>query len=321
MARVVNLRFHDAGKPYRFLAGDMKLKVGDAVMVNTALGQDIAFIVDEPFEIPDNKIDDTILPILRYASDKEMVHYHEKREREDLAFKKCLALIEKRELPMTLVEAVYSFDGKKLTFYFTADKRVDFRELVKDLTSCFHLRIELRQIGSREQAKMVGGLGICGRELCCCSYLDQFLPVTIRMAKDQGLSLNPTKLTGTCGRLMCCLSYEQAAYEDANRRVPKVGKKVKTPEGVGVVAYADLLKEKVTVRLEKDEETEMMVFDAAEVSLVNPPQPQCKQDCPRKKGGAQDKKEEKSQGGKRDEKRENKRVEKPEETRDESSDI
>lgn len=283
MARVVNLRFHDAGKPYRFLAGDMKLKVGDAVMVNTALGTDIAFVVDEPFDIPDEKIDDTILPILRYASDKEMVHYQDKREREDVAFKKCLVLIEKHQLPMTLVEAVYSFDGKKLTFYFTAEKRVDFRELVKDLTACFHLRIELRQIGSREQAKMVGGLGICGRELCCCSYLDQFLPVTVRMAKDQGLSLNPTKLTGTCGRLMCCLSYEQAAYEDANKRVPKVGKKVKTPSGIGVVIYSDLLKEKVTVRLEKDEETEMEIFDASEVSLVNPPQPQCKQDCPKKK--------------------------------------
>ncbi len=283
MARVVNLRFHDAGKPYRFLTGDLKLKVGDAVMVNTALGYDIAFVVDEPFDIPDEKIDENILPVLRFATDKEMEHYHDKREREDIAFKKCLTLIEKHQLPMTLVEAVYSFDGKKLTFYFTAEKRVDFRELVKDLTACFHQRIELRQIGSREQAKMVGGLGICGRELCCCSYLDQFLPVTVRMAKDQGLSLNPTKLTGTCGRLMCCLSYEQAAYEDANKRVPKVGKKVKTPSGIGVVIYSDLLKEKVTVRLEKDEETEMEVFDASEVSLVNPPQPQCKQESPKKK--------------------------------------
>ncbi|MBQ0012842.1 MAG: stage 0 sporulation family protein [Clostridiales bacterium] len=290
MARVVNLRFHDAGKPYRFLTGDLKLKVGDAVMVNTALGYDIAFVVDEPFDIPDEKIDENILPVLRFATDKEMDRYHDKREREEVAFKKCLALIEKHQLPMTLVEAVYAFDGKKLTFYFTAEKRVDFRELVKDLTACFHLRIELRQIGSREQAKMVGGLGICGRELCCCSYLDQFLPVTVRMAKDQGLSLNPTKLTGTCGRLMCCLSYEQAAYEDANKRVPKVGKKVKTPSGVGVVIYSDLLKEKVTVRLEKDEETELEIFDASEVSLVNPPQPQGKQESPKKKS-QQDKRE------------------------------
>ena len=283
MAKVVNLRFHDAGKPYRFLAGDLKLKVGDAVMVNTALGQDIAFVVDEPFDLPEEKVDETILPVLRYANEKEMEHYQEKKEREKSAFYKCLELIEKRELPMTLVEAVYSFDGRKLTFYFTADKRVDFRELVKDLTSCFRTRIELRQIGSREQAKMVGGLGICGRELCCCSYLDHFLPVTIRMAKDQGLSMNPTKLTGTCGRLMCCLSYEQAAYEDANKRVPKVGKKVKTPDGIGVVIYSDLLKEKVTVRFEKEEETEMQIYDAADVSLLNPPQPQCKQDCPKKK--------------------------------------
>ena len=290
MARVVNLRFHDAGKPYRFLTGNLKLKVGDAVMVNTALGYDIAFVVDEPFDIPDEKIDENILPVLRFATDKEMDRYHDKREREEVAFKKCLALIEKHQLPMTLVEAVYAFDGKKLTFYFTAEKRVDFRELVKDLTACFHLRIELRQIGSREQAKMVGGLGICGRELCCCSYLDQFLPVTVRMAKDQGLSLNPTKLTGTCGRLMCCLSYEQAAYEDANKRVPKVGKKVKTPSGVGVVIYSDLLKEKVTVRLEKDEETELEIFDASEVSLVNPPQPQGKQESPKKKS-QQDKRE------------------------------
>ena len=285
MAKVVNLRFHDAGKPYRFLAGDMKLKVGDAVMVNTALGQDIAFVVDEPFDLPEEKLDDTLLPVLRFANEAEMSHYRDKKVREQDAFYKCLGFIEKRELPMTLVEAVYSFDGKKLTFYFTADKRVDFRELVKDLTSCFRTRIELRQIGSREQAKMVGGLGICGRELCCCSYLDQFLPVTIRMAKDQGLSMNPAKLTGTCGRLMCCLSYEEAAYEDANKRVPKVGKKVRTPSGVGVVIYSDLLRERVTVRFEKEEETEMEVFDAADVSLVNPPQPQCKgkEDCPRKK--------------------------------------
>ncbi len=285
MAKVVNLRFHDAGKPYRFLAGDMKLKVGDAVMVNTALGQDIAFVVDEPFDLPEEKLDDTLLPVLRFANETEMSHYRDKKVREQDAFYKCLGFIEKRELPMTLVEAVYTFDGKKLTFYFTADKRVDFRELVKDLTSCFRTRIELRQIGSREQAKMVGGLGICGRELCCCSYLDQFLPVTIRMAKDQGLSMNPAKLTGTCGRLMCCLSYEEAAYEDANKRVPKVGKKVRTPSGVGVVIYSDLLRERVTVRFEKEEETEMEVFDAADVSLVNPPQPQCKgkEDCPRKK--------------------------------------
>lgn len=293
MAKVVNLRFHDAGKPYRFLAGDMKLKVGDAVMVNTALGQDIAFVVDEPFDLPEEKLDDTLLPVLRFANEAEMSHYRDKKVREQDAFYKCLGFIEKRELPMTLVEAVYSFDGKKLTFYFTADKRVDFRELVKDLTSCFRTRIELRQIGSREQAKMVGGLGICGRELCCCSYLDQFLPVTIRMAKDQGLSMNPAKLTGTCGRLMCCLSYEEAAYEDANKRVPKVGKKVRTPSGVGVVIYSDLLRERVTVRFEKEEETEMEIFDAADVSLVNPPQPQCKgkEECPRKKQQSEDVKE------------------------------
>ena len=284
MAKVVNLRFHDA---------DMKLKVGDAVMVNTALGQDIAFVVDEPFDLPEEKLDETLLPVLRFANEAEMNHYRDKKVREQDAFYKCLGFIEKRELPMTLVEAVYSFDGKKLTFYFTADKRVDFRELVKDLTSCFRTRIELRQIGSREQAKMVGGLGICGRELCCCSYLDQFLPVTIRMAKDQGLSMNPAKLTGTCGRLMCCLSYEEAAYEDANKRVPKVGKKVRTPSGVGVVIYSDLLRERVTVRFEKEEETEMEVFDAADVSLVNPPQPQCKgkEDCPRKKQQNEDVKE------------------------------
>ncbi|MBO4496114.1 MAG: stage 0 sporulation protein [Clostridiales bacterium] len=297
MAKVVNLRFHDAGKPYRFLAGEFKLKVGDAVMVNTALGQDIAFVVDEPFDLPDDKLDETILPVLRMANNTELTHYEEKKEREQSAFIKCLEFIEKRELPMTLVEAVYTFDGKKLTFYFTAEKRVDFRELVKDLTSCFRTRIELRQIGSREQAKMVGGLGICGRELCCCSYLDQFLPVTIRMAKDQGLSMNPAKLTGTCGRLMCCLSYEEAAYEDANKRVPKVGKKVKTPNGIGVVMYSDLLRERVTVRFEKDEETEMEVFDASEVTLLNPPQPQpkCKEDCPRKKNQNQPKAEEKAQ--------------------------
>ena len=255
MAKVVNLRFHDAGKPYRFLAGDLKLKVGDAVMVNTALGQDIAFVVDEPFDLPEEKVDETILSVLRYANEKEMEHYHEKKEREKSAFYKCLELIEKRELPMTLVEAVYSFDGRKLTFYFTADKRVDFRELVKDLTSCFRTRIELRQIGSREQAKMVGGLGICGRELCCATWMKNFISVTTGAARYQDISLNPQKLAGMCAKLKCCLNFEQATYAEEIKKFPDPKLRLLSKKGKGVYNKIDIFKKIVWYNYAGDNST------------------------------------------------------------------
>lgn len=267
MVKVVSVRFREAGKAYHFLPGEHRLSIGDAVMVNTSLGLDMAFVVEEPFDLPDSQVRDDIQTVMRPANEQEKARFATKREREKEAFDQCLVFIERRQLKMSLVDSSYTFDGKKLVFFFTAENRVDFRELVKDLTSCFHTRIELRQIGTREQARMVGGIGVCGRELCCCTFLEEFVPVSVRMAKEQGLSLNPTKLSGACGRLMCCLQYEQAAYEDANSRLPKVGKRVSTPEGNGTVIHVDVLREKLSVRLERDDEAEVMVFDAEEVKL------------------------------------------------------
>ena len=261
MRRTVNLRFRDAGKAYRFTCDDIDLKIGDAVMVETSMGIDLAHVIDEPIEVEDSQIGEDVLPVLRFANEKELERYELKKEKEQEAYERCLQLIEKHQLDMNLIDAVFAFDGKKVIFYFTSDNRVDFRELVKDLAAAFRARIELRQIGSRDQAKLVGGIGICGRELCCCTFLNHFAPVTLRMARDQGMSLNPTKLNGACGRLMCCLQFEKEAYADAHKRLPKTGKKIRTPHGVGVVSDVNLLTEKVTVKFTHDDMDEVEVFD------------------------------------------------------------
>ena len=229
MTKIVNVRFHDAGKSYKFSCENMKLNIGDAVMVETSLGLDLAHVVEEAYDLDTKNFEEEILPVLRLASDKEIERYQIKKEKEKEAYEKCQMFIDKHKLNMNLVDAVFAFDGKKIVFFFTSDNRVDFRELVKDLAAAFKARIELRQIGSRDQAKLVGGIGVCGRELCCCTFLDHFAPVSLRMARDQGLSLNPTKLNGSCGRLMCCLQFEKEAYEDAHKRLPKNGKKIRTP--------------------------------------------------------------------------------------------
>jgi len=219
-------------------------------------------------------------PIIRFADDEDNQRYEEKKRREKEAFALCQEKVESRGLKMNLVEAEYSFDGKKLVFYFTADGRVDFRELVKDLAAVFRTRIELRQIGVRDQARMIGGLGLCGRELCCCSFLNDFVPVSIKMAKEQGLSMNPTKISGACGRLMCCLKYEQEAYEDAHARLPKQGDVVMIPQGKGTVVTVDLLREKITVRLEEDDGADLVTVFATESEVLShkpkkPQQPSC----------------------------------------------
>ncbi len=269
MTKIVNVRFHDAGKSYRFSCEGMNLNIGDAVMVETSAGPDLAHVVEEPFDVDVSQYSEEILPITRLANEKELERYQLKKEKEKEAYEKCQSLIEKHQLNMNLVDAVFAFDGKKILFYFTSDNRVDFRELVKDLAAAFKARIELRQIGSRDQAKHVGGIGICGKELCCCTFLNHFAPVSLRMARDQGLSLNPTKLNGACGRLMCCLQFEKEAYEDAHRRLPKAGKKVRTPNGSGVVTDVNLLAEKVSVKFENEEGVEVQEFEWAQLEPLN----------------------------------------------------
>ena len=269
MRKTVNLRFRDAGKAYRFTCDDLDLKIGDAVMVETSQGMDLAHVVDEPIEITDDQIGDDVLPVLRRANAQEIERYELKKQKEQEAYDKCLSLIAKHGLDMNLIDAAFAFDGKKVIFYFTSDNRVDFRELVKDLASAFRARIELRQIGSRDQAKLVGGIGICGRELCCCTFLNHFAPVTLRMARDQGMSLNPSKLNGACGRLMCFLQFEKEAYADAHKRLPKTGKKIRTPHGVGVVSDVDYLKERVTVKFTGDDMDELETFDWEGLAPLN----------------------------------------------------
>ena len=269
MKKIVNLRFRDAGKVYKFSCNGLNLTIGDAVMVETSMGTDIAHVVEEPIEMEDDQVGDDVLPVLRFANEKELERYELKKVKEKEAYDKCLQLIEKHDLDMNLVDAVFAFDGKKVVFYFTSDNRVDFRELVKDLASVFRARIELRQIGSRDQAKLVGGIGVCGRELCCCTFLNHFAPVTLRMARDQGLSLNPTKLNGACGRLMCCLQFEKEAYADAHKRLPKSGKRIRTPRGMGVVSDVNLIEEKVSVKFTVDDVSEVEVFDWGTLEPLN----------------------------------------------------
>lgn len=268
MPKVVSIRFQEAGKSYHFDPGNLKLHLGDAVIVETESGLDIGYVAEEVFDIPEERLVKPLKPVVRHVDAHDLAAHEAKKEREKEAFDICTDKIKSRELDMNLINAEYSFDGKKVTFFYTADGRVDFRELVKDLAAIFRVRIELRQIGARDQARMVGGLGLCGRELCCCTFLDGFVPVSIRMAKEQGLSMNPTKISGACGRLMCCLKYEQDAYEDAHARLPKQGDVVSTAQGNGVVVSVDILRERVSVRLEREDIADLEVIPAEEVEIL-----------------------------------------------------
>lgn len=268
MTRVVKVRFRDAGKTYRFSCDGVNLTIGDAVMVETSLGIDLAHVCEEPYESENEEED--VTPILHKADESELDRYDEKCAQEKEAFVKCREFIDMRGLEMNLVDCTYSFDGKKLTFFFTAEGRVDFRELVKDLAYAFRTRIELRQIGSRDQAKLVGGVGLCGRELCCCTFLDKFAPVNLRLARCQGLSLNPGKLNGSCGRLMCCLQFEKEAYEDARKRLPDTGDRVRTPEGVGVVSDVNFIEEQLSVKFTNENETSIERYAWADIESLNP---------------------------------------------------
>lgn len=270
MTKVVNCRFREAGRVYRFSCDNMNLAIGDKVMVNTNLGEDLAHVIESPYIVPDGKEGGDLIPVLRKASESELKIYEDKLVKEAEAFKKCQEFVDQLGLEMNLSDTVFSFDGKKVIFYFTADNRVDFRELVKLLASTFRARIELRQIGSRDEAKLVGGIGICGREMCCCTFLNHFAPVTLRMARDQGLALNPSKLNGACGRLMCCLQYEKDVYEDSIKRLPKVGRRIRTPLGVGIVNDVELVSEVISVKFTNDDTSEIEKFKWEDIAMLNP---------------------------------------------------
>ena len=266
-AEVVDIQFRAGQKVYYFDPAGHTCKTGDHVIIDTARGPEYGICAGGNHRIP---VKDVVAPlrcVLRHATAEDERIVARNRTEEKRAFDVCMQKIEEHGLDMQLVSAEYAFDGSKILFFFTADERVDFRELVKNLASVFHTRIELRQIGVRDKAKMVGGLGICGRPFCCASFLDDFQPVSIKMAKTQNLSLNPTKISGTCGRLMCCLKYEQDAYEDLLRTAPKAESFVDTPEGRGTVVEVDLLRQRVKVRMEDAPET-ISVFANADIAIL-----------------------------------------------------
>ena len=252
---VVDIQFRPGQKVYFFAPGNLQLQTGDHVIIDTARGPEYGIVAGGNHHIPEKDVVSPLRSVLRRATAQDERTIAENREKEKKAYNVCLQKIEEQQLDMQLVSAEVAFDGSKILFFFTADERVDFRELVKSLASVFRTRIELRQIGVRDKAKMVGGLGICGRPFCCASFLDDFQPVSIKMAKTQNLSLNPTKISGTCGRLMCCLKYEQDAYEDLIRTAPKAESFVDTPDGRGTVVEVDLLRQRVKVRMEDEPET------------------------------------------------------------------
>ena len=256
MTKVIGVRFRKAGKVYYFSPGNEEIKAGQHVIVETARGVEYGHVVLGSHEVDDKKVIQPLKPVIRMATaaDEEIERRNKEKEKE--AFKICLEKIKKHELDMKLIDTEYTLDNNKVLFYFTADGRIDFRDLVKDLASVFKTRIELRQIGVRDETKIVGGIGICGRPLCCASYLSEFIPVSIKMAKEQNLSLNPTKISGVCGRLMCCLKYEEDTYEELNGRLPNIGDYVTTDDGLkGEVHSVSILRQlvKVIVTVNNDE--------------------------------------------------------------------
>ena len=251
---VVDIQFRPGQKVYFFDPAEHTLKAGDHVIIDTARGPEFGYCTAGNHTVARKDIVAPLRPVLRIATEQDEKIAAENQEKEKKAFEVCMQKIAEQALDMQLVSAECAFDGSRILFFFTADERVDFRELVKSLAGIFHTRIELRQIGVRDKAKMVGGLGICGRPFCCASFLDDFQPVSIKMAKTQNLSLNPTKISGTCGRLMCCLKYEQDAYEDLLRTAPKAESFVDTPDGRGIVVEVDLLRQRVKVKMEEQPE-------------------------------------------------------------------
>ena len=261
MVKVIGVRFRTAGKIYYFDPLNFQVKRGDHVIVETARGVEYGTVVGSPREVEDDKVVQPLKPVLRVATERDDEQEAGNKAKEKEAFKICQEKIRKHGLEMKLIDAEYTFDNNKVLFYFTADGRIDFRELVKDLASVFKTRIELRQIGVRDETKIRGGIGICGRPLCCHSYLSDFVPVSIKMAKEQNLSLNQTKISGVCGRLMCCLKNEQETYEELNKKLPGLGDTVTTPDGLtGTVHSVNVLRQRVKVIVEINDEKEIQEF-------------------------------------------------------------
>ncbi len=275
MAEVIGVRFKDAGKMYYFDPSSLKVEKGHMVVVETARGLECGNVCIANTDVPENQIIKPLRKTIRIATDEDVKRAAENRRKEKEAFDVCVKKISEHKLDMKLVDVEYSFDGSKILFYFTADGRIDFRNLVKDLASVFKTRIELRQIGVRDEAKLLGGMGICGQPFCCMRFLNEFQPVSIKMAKEQGLSLNPVKISGVCGRLMCCLKYEQDVYEELIGLTPKVGSVVKTPDGEGIVEENNILGGTVKVRLSKNPDALPVQYGISDVKVL--------QGCPKRK--------------------------------------
>ena len=268
MTKVIGVRFRTAGKIYFFDPGKLNIKRNDHVIVETARGIEYGTVVGNPREVEDSKVIQPLKPVLRIATERDDEQEANNKLKEKDAFKICLEKIKKHGLEMKLIDAEYTFDNNKVLFYFTADGRIDFRELVKDLASVFKTRIELRQIGVRDETKILGGIGICGRCLCCHTYLSEFAPVSIKMAKEQNLSLNQTKISGVCGRLMCCLKNEQETYEELNRKLPGTGDSVTLPDGLqGTVQSVNVLRQRVKVIVEINDEKEIQEYPVSELKF------------------------------------------------------
>ncbi len=268
MTKIVGVRFKPVGKVYYFDPAGFEIKKGEHVVVETARGIELGEVVIAPCTIHEDKVIKPLKSVIRVATEADVKLRAENAEKEKKAYDICLEQIKKHGLEMKLVEVEYTFDGSKVLFYFTADGRVDFRDLVKDLAAIFKIRIELRQIGVRDETKTIGSIGICGRSLCCTQFLGEFEPVSIKMAKEQGLSLNPTKISGACGRLMCCLKYEQDCYEELLKVTPREGSLVKTPDGKGVVESVNLLRGLVKVRFEETGEKALKEFHVDDIKIL-----------------------------------------------------
>lgn len=269
MVTVVGVRFKKAGKIYYFDPTELDIKKNDYVIVETVRGVEFGQVVVGPKEVSEEELISPLKPVIRVATDEDIEKHYENKEKESLAFDICLKKIEEHGLEMKLIDVEYTFDNNKVIFYFTADGRVDFRELVRDLASVFRTRIELRQIGVRDEAKMIGGLGPCGRAMCCASFLGEFEPVSIKMAKEQNLSLNPTKISGICGRLMCCLKYEHETYEKSLEKLPQIGALVVTPKGNGIVVETNTLLESVKVKVKRGDTEEIFSFQVDDIEVLN----------------------------------------------------
>lgn len=268
MTRVIGVRFRNVGKIYYFSPKNLEIHTGDHVIVETARGVEYGHVVLAPRDVEDDKVIQPLKEVIRIANPQDDKKEEINRKKEKEAFQVCLKKIREHSLEMKLIDVEYTFDNNKILFYFTADGRIDFRELVKDLAAIFKTRIELRQIGVRDETKILGGIGICGRPLCCHTYLSEFVPVSIKMAKEQNLSLNPTKISGVCGRLMCCLKNEEETYEELNRKLPNTGDRVTTPEGLkGEVQSVNVLRQLVKVIVDVEDEKEIREYQASELKF------------------------------------------------------